>query len=250
MVNALSSVPGVYFQALKVPRIRCAVKMFGLCLWQRSFQAHPLVTGQRVQEGNAVLIRYKQEFPHALSALQDVSSYSLWAVAPERAGLMWPLIPAAVDRNSNGDGASPGFCKFFQNISGLLKTWCKSKLFKYYLDWTLPPTSLQQLTRASWANRAAIKPLSCGGGKEMAERAPLRPLPSWTLCHRCGAPSGRQGRGLHQVSPASTQLGFLISVRIKDILRDGGGGLVTMDFTSWNIETRRKHMYLVSVWKQ
>lgn len=151
----------------------------------------PLVTDQRVQEGNAVLIRYKQEFPHALSALQDVSCYSLWAVALERAGLMWPLIPAAADRNRNGDGASPGFLFFSQNTSGLLKTWCKSKLFKYYLDWNLPPTSLQQLTPASWANRAAINSLSCGARKEMAERAALRSLPSWTLCHRREAVSGR-----------------------------------------------------------
>lgn len=202
MVNGFEFSPWGLFSGLKSPP--WSVKMFGLCLWQRSFQAHPLVTDQRVQEGNAVLIRYKQEFPHALSALQDVSSYSLWAVALERLGLMWPLIRAAVDRNRNGDGASPGFVLFFQNISGLLKTWCKSKLFKYYLDWALPPTSLQQLTRASWANRAAINPLSCDGRKEMAERVHRRSLPSWTLCHRSGATSGRKGRGLHQVSPAPT----------------------------------------------
>lgn len=74
-------------------------------------------------------------------------------------GAGWPSIPAPVDRNRIGVRAALGsfFCFWgFQSIVELLKSWCKSKLFMCYLEWNLPPTSLQQLTPSSWANRAAI----------------------------------------------------------------------------------------------
>lgn len=51
---------------------RPAVKTLVLCLLQRTFSAHPIFSKQQVQEGNTVLISYKEEFLHAVSVPQDV----------------------------------------------------------------------------------------------------------------------------------------------------------------------------------
>lgn len=141
------------------------VEACGKMVWTLSFTEDICITSgiqSTASSGGKYSVEYQEEFLHAVIAPQDV--VILWLASLEQVGLTWPSIPASVEQDWSRSCSGLFFFFFgFQSIVELLKSWCKSKLFMCYLDWNLPPTSLQQLTPALLSKQSGDKLLSCDG---------------------------------------------------------------------------------------